>query len=170
MRLLVLLLSLVTWAEDVETIRTYNDQAGTLYVCKALATQPGYYYWTVASGALTSITVTSNVGTATFASAHGLTVGSSFVVTGATSNAFLGVIFTVASVPTSATLTFSITLANGTYSQTITTLQSRSPRTNGALWAIQKIEYSSSTTIVKWANGNGNRTNICDNMTTLVYQ
>jgi len=77
-------------------------------------------------GTLTNIVALANTCAATFTGAHGLPVGQAFVVQGST-DATLGSQFTdggywrVATVPTSATLTFACSgVANGTYSGDVT--------------------------------------------------
>ena len=73
-------------------------------------------YWTNASSTQISVVVSSNTATATFSSAHGLTNGINFWITGATGDTDLNATWVIASVPTTTTITFTTTnVSNGTY-------------------------------------------------------
>ncbi len=69
--------------------------------------------FTRAASTLTSISVTTNTATATTSAAHGLHVGQSIVVAGATVDTDLNATYAIATVPTSTTFTFTTVNVTG---------------------------------------------------------
>lgn len=162
----------------------YDGSNNLQYVCKAR--QPfATFTWAVTpsvaagQGTLTSIVVSSNVGTVTTSGNHGLAVNNRVVVAGSTTSALNGsyVIQTVG-----AATTFTITtsgVADGTYNTAALTVSTTAPRSSTAIWSVEKLTYNVGNFLIadQYAagstSGSGATTAysfICDNRATLAYQ
>jgi hypothetical protein len=150
------------------------DASGSLeYEGWAYTNQREKTDWTIAEGGITQIVVAANVATVTFGAAHGLEVGHDLDVSKSGVTGLNGS-YVVATVPTSATLTFATSgVADGTYTGTSMQVESISPRKNAAVWVIRKNVYdgTGNLTAQKWAKGQSQTANlIWDNRTTYVYR
>ena len=153
----------------------YDGSNNLIYGCYAvpvvnytqitgISNNGGAYQWTVAATTLTNIVVSSNVGTVTTSTAHGLQVGNLVTVAGSATTALNGTYYvqTVGS-----TTTFTITtsgVANATYTTGLV-LTTTAPLSSQPVWSIMKLTYSGTNlTNVQWANGAASSyNNICDN-------
>jgi hypothetical protein len=157
----------------------YDANGNLIYVCSAqpngqtitpisgAGTQgPWSYSLSVVGGGLTSISVTSNVGTVTTVAAHGLMQDQLTTVAGSTTSALNGN-YRIASVPTSTTYTITTSgVSNGTYNNNPLTVSGNAPLLTAGIWTIQHLIYNSSSALinVEWAGGNpGTYTQICAN-------
>lgn len=161
--------------EDGITRLSFYDGSGyEIYRCEALALQASYS-WTRAASTLTNVVVSSNVGTVTTSTAHGLTVGNRVVIAGSTTAALNGTYKIV----TVATTTFTITTAgvgDATYNNAAMTLATTAPRTTAAIWAVRSWTYTGANQDTgRWATtslstvGKVRMTSVCDNRATLYY-
>lgn len=116
---------------------------------------------------ITNIVVLTNTATVTFSGAHGLGVGHRIVVAGATVDTDLNGTYTVATVGSSTTLTFTTaSVANATYTDATLTITTTAPRTNSTVWSIRKYAYTSTTlNRARWLYGTPANTLACDSRT-----
>jgi hypothetical protein len=130
---------------------SYFDIASTpQYICQAQAFQPITTFY-VASSTLTSIAVSSNVGTITFSSTSYLWVGATVVVAGSATTALNGTYSVTAVSGSTATIT-TVGVSNGTYNDTTLTVSTTSPLLNSKIWAIQVTQYSAGSAVGQyWA-------------------
>jgi len=152
--------------EATETL-FYRDGSGNYeYTCIAKAsnetsifsrdtgssTQPKS---SIATVTLTNVVVASDVATANFSGAHGLAVGHRIKILGATVDTDLNGTYTIASVPGSTSLTFTTaSVADATYNEAGLNISTTAPRTNSAVWSIQRNFYSGgSIDRMIWAYG-----------------
>lgn len=156
--------------QGVSALNFYDGSSNLIYRCQAVSTQPSYS-WTRAATTLTSVAVSTNVGTVTTSSAHGLTAGNSVAIAGSTTAALNGT-YKIATV--GATTTFTITTAgvgDATYNNAAMTLSTTAPRSTAAIWSIHAYQYSGTNlTVEQWANGSTAMNKICDNRATISYQ
>lgn len=147
-------------ASEATELKFFRDGGGSIeYVCTALATQP-VASWTrsattsfqpnmstgTSAATLTSIAVSSNVGTVTTSADHGLAVGHWITVSGGTVDTDINGTYKIASVPTSTTFTIATTnVANATLNETTLRFTSIAPRENALIWAIRKMYYTSTS-------------------------
>ena len=111
--------------------------------------------WTVAETTLTSIAVSTNTATLTFASASGIQPGNAIEVSGATVDTDLnGVYVLLTASGTTGTFTTS-DVADATYNESTLEVASDAPRTIDEIWYIQRNTYdgSSNKTSTRWAIG-----------------
>lgn len=145
------------------------------YICLAPANQPSL------SLSITQIVDSSNTATVTASAAHGLSVGNRVVIAGVTGDTDLNGTYTILTVGSSTTFTFtSANVTDTTYNNTGITLTSSAPRTNRDIWAIKRFTYGgtggTSLLAVQWAVKSGKvisstgQENACDSRTTLSYQ
>jgi hypothetical protein len=157
------------------------------YVCSADAIQTTALHaptWAItpigAQFTLTSIVVSSNVATVTVAGSStnvlptaniNLQIGNKLVVAGSATSALNGT-FPIASTPSATTVTFAVTVANGTYTDSTLTVSSNAPRTDDNIWSVQAMTYSGANLILtQQAQGvAGSYTNLCSNRANLIYQ
>jgi len=135
-------------------------------------TVPATFSWTRAASTLTSIVVSSNTGTATTSTAHGLQVGQAVTVSGATVDTDLNGVYVIQTVGSSTTFTITtVAVANATYNESTLVVTTSAPRLTAAIWSITRMQYSGSNLISKqWSNGLPATMNqICANRTTLTY-
>lgn len=162
------------------TFTFYNVGGNPQYVCKAKSTQPSYS-WSITpapyQGTLTSIVVSSNVGTVTMAANHGLNVNNSITVSGSTTSSLNGsyVIQSGGTVTGGSATTFTITtsgVSNGTYNTAALTVTTNAPRTTAGIWSVEQYTYNGSSNPImdQFANGNTAMTNACDSRASLAYQ
>lgn len=134
-----------------EVMRIHLDGSSNLkYQCFANQIQTAKV-WTVGDG-LTSIAISSNVGTVT-AAGHGLYQGARVTVASSGVSALNGT-YTVATVPTADTFTIA---TSGVGDSTVTaagmTVTTTYPRENAEQWAIKVYEYSGTTLLgSRWAS------------------
>lgn len=121
---------------------------------------------------LTSIDVSTNVGTVTTVSDHGLNIGDKIIVSGATVDTDLNGTYAIATVPTTKTFTITtVSVADGTYTEATLKFTTNAPRTTQAIWSIHKFTYvASKLTSSKWTNGTTAMNQVCDNSATLPVQ
>lgn len=135
---------------------------------------PATFSWTRAANTLTSIAVATNTATATTSTAHGLVIGNPAVVSGATVDAQLNGTYTILTVPSATTFTFTtVAVSDATYTEATLALATTAPRTTVNIWSIQNIRYDGSGYYdgSAWAGGAaGVATNICANYATLTYR
>lgn len=124
----------------------------------------------IANGFLTNIAVSTNVGTVTLP-AHGLQVGNRITLAGATVDTDLNGNYIVASVIGVDSFTIATSsVGDATYTDAGLYLTTTAPRTNQAIWSIQKLFYSGTSLIrTAYAEGNSGFGNIWDNAATLAY-
>lgn len=114
------------------------------------------FRWTRAATTLTSIVVSSNTGTVTTSSAHGLQIGQLVTVSGATVDTDLNASYYVQTVPSTTTITITTAnVANATYNESTLVMSTQAPLTTQPVWAITKLTYDGSGNLVSkgWANG-----------------
>jgi YD repeat-containing protein len=164
---------------SVTTFTYYNAGANPQYICKANSNQP-LYAWAVTplpfQGTLTSIVVSSNVGTVTTSANHGLNTNNIVVVSGSSTAALNGtyVIQSGGALNGGSATTFTIStsgVSNGTYSSTNLTISTTAPRTTAPQWSIEQFTYNTAGNPIadQFANGNTAQTNICDNKSTIGF-
>lgn len=155
----------------------YLDNAGTANIVYACYTSPNgpwanntvaaTFSWTIAATTLTNIVVSTNVGTVTTATAHGLQVGQLFTVSGATVDPDLNGTYYIQSVPSSTTFTITTaSVSNATYTDATLAVSSSAPRLTAAIWSIYHFLYDSSNNFQSKQCAGGacaNFTNICAN-------
>lgn len=150
----------------------YDGSSRLEYVCKANSLQAPYS-WTYAAGGITNIVVSSNVGTVTTGTAHGLEAGHKVTVTGSTQDPDLNAEYVVATVPTSTTFTIATSaVANGTYTTGLV-ITGSAPRMNRPVWSISKLEYDGAATVPtaqKMVEGTTAKGYVCDNRSAYAYQ
>lgn len=131
----------------VSQLYFYDANNNLQYVCSA--PNVGVYTWAVTpdstQGTLTSIAVSTNVGTATTAANHGLQIGNVVTVAGSTTVALNGN-YQIKTVPSATTFTITTSgVADATYNTAALTLSSTAPRSNSstlnASWSVQKFSY-----------------------------
>ncbi len=129
----------------------YNSGTAAVYVGKAHAfDSKNRTVWTVGgSPALTSIVVATNVATATMVVAHGLEIGAEVTVQGSSHTGLDGK-YRVATVPSSTTITFTVSAADATKTTSGMTIETLAPRTNALVWDL--------TYLIN--DGNGNATSV----------
>ena len=135
----------------------YRDGSNNIeYVCIAAAVQntagPTIFHRTAASSRaplggtaanLTSIADAANTATATTSAAHGLRVGQRVTVAGATVDTDLNGVYTILTVPTTTTFTFTTaSVTDDTYVEATLNLSTRYTRDSQLAWAIQKFFYT----------------------------
>lgn len=147
-----------------------------LYVCYAKAKGPwnvgssqtaATFTWTKAATTLTSIAVATNVGTVTTSTAHGLMIGNTVTVSGATVDTDLNATYKVLTIPSSTTFTITtVNVADATYTDAGLTMTTNAPRLTAPIWSILKKNFDGSNHLVSrlWANGTPAQANqICAN-------
>lgn len=155
----------------------YDGSSNLIYVCYAAPTQnyAAYtgsnqltnYQWTFAGSTLTSIVVSSNVGTVTASTNHGLQIGNKVIVSGSVTTALNGTYY-IQTVPSATTFTITTSgVANATYTTGLV-VATNAPLSSLPLWAIQKLTYTGSNlATLQWSNGSAAAMNqICDNRAT----
>lgn len=154
----------------------YRDGSNNVqYVCKALSNQPSYS-WTwgglSGTGTISTISVSSNVATITFSSAHGLSSTNRIILGTATTASLSGTYVATVTSTTAVTIPTS-GVADGSY--TVITdpnlnINTIAPRTTASYWSVYQLFYT--TTYVdkqSWANGTTSFTNSCGSKTTYSY-
>lgn len=133
---------------------------------------PSSFSWTRAATTLTDIVDSANTATATTSTAHGLRIGNPAVVAGVTTDTDLNGTYVILTVPSSTTFTFTTAnVTDNTYTDATMTLTSTAPRSNTAIWQIQKLTYASNLVVASaWANGSPSFTNACDSASTYSYR
>lgn len=128
------------------------------YICLANPDAPTSgisHTWSVAASTLTNVVVSSNVGTITWPSAHGLVPGNQITISGSSTSA-LNATYDLASTATTTTATITtVGVADGTYTTGIV-LVTNAPSEIDPLWSINYLTYDSSGNILSstWAGGN----------------
>ncbi len=146
------------------------------YACRAKSQQQTATFATAATTptpyVLTSIAVSTNVGTVTTVSDNGLKVNDKIVVSGATVDTDLNGTYKIATVTNSKVFTIAtVSVANATYSEATLKFTTTAPRTTMPIWSIQKFTVAASlVTATQWAIGTSGTSQICDNRATLSYQ
>jgi hypothetical protein len=161
------------------TLLAYDGSSNLIYVGSAASIQTGSHAvtWAITPKqpqlTLTSIAVSSNVGTITVSgSTIKLQVGNGVVVAGSATTALNGT-YAIQSVSSSTVVTITtVGVSNATYTDAALTVSTTAPRTDDNVWSIQHLTYSAGNlSLVQWALGvAGNFTSIWDNRTSLVYQ
>ncbi len=158
MKLTIFLFSLVAFAQQptavtitnnsqlpVTTLYFYDANSNIQYICRAplVAT----YTWAVTpsapqnQGTLTSIVVSTNVGTVTTVGNHGIQIGNVVTVSGSTTAALNGT-YQVKTVPSATTFTITTAgVSDATYNTANLTLVTNAPRSNVSQWSIAKYSY-----------------------------
>lgn len=145
------------------------------YICLARTTQKN------TRATVTQIVDATNTATVTTSAAHGLAVNNQIVIAGVTGDTDLNGTYTVLTVPSSTTLTYtSASVTDATYNNAGITLTSYAPRSNDSIWAIKKFTYGgtggTSLLAIQWAVSNSSGSSStgqgfsCDSRTTLAYQ
>ncbi len=133
----------------------YDGSSNLQYICVAKQKQ-GLAFWKRSDSTLTSIAVSTNTATATTATAHFLYPGARVTVSGATVDTDLNATYTVLTVGSSTTFTFTTAaVADATYTESTLVVATDYPLLNSAVWAIQVLTYTSTTATGSfWANSN----------------
>jgi uridine phosphorylase len=135
----------------------FYDAGGNLeYVCSAASEGYGATSWTRAATTLTNIVDAANTATVTTSAAHGLTVGATVVIAGATVDTDLNGTYTVATVPLATT--FTVTTANvtdATYTDATLSVGYNGPRTTAGIWSIERFYYDANGNMTKAARAVG---------------
>lgn len=152
-----------------EVLQPFYDASGNLtYACYAKQKKPTPTFVMRSDSSLTSIAVATNVATVTTASAHNLYVGARIVVSGATVVPALNATYTIATVPSSTTYTFTTSgVADATYNESTLQIGTYYPLLNETLWAIQVLKYDGSSNLITkiWAGQVINYTLACSDRT-----
>ncbi len=146
----------------------YDGSGNVIYSCQARSQQPSFP-WTRVASTLTSIVVSSNTGTVTTSTAHGLAIGNKVTVTGATVASALNGTYVIQTV--GSTTTFTITtaaVADGTYNETTLAISTTAPRSSAPVWDIIKYIYNGSGLLTnqQHAFSRSATSSICDNRAT----
>jgi hypothetical protein len=171
----------VSYPQEIPTrFLDYNGGTNLTYLCVANplykgGANPGPYAYSlsVTGGGLTSIVVSSNVGTVTTAAANGLMAGQEATVSGSTTSPLNGN-YVVQSI--TSTTVFTITtsgVSNGTYNNGALTISGTAPLLTAAIWSIQHFIYDGNNNLTgtQCANGACNQyTNVCANRASLYYK
>jgi len=164
----------VPWSK----VYSYDGSSNLEYACYTRPFNLPSRSWTVAGSTLTSIAVSSNTATATFASASGLQPGNAIEVAGETVDTDLnGVYVLLTASGTTATFT-TASVSNGTYNAATLSLASTAPRTIDEIWTVQRNTYNSGNiTSSRWASGKISSGAIvrsdrfaCTDAATLIYE
>ena len=157
----------------------YDGSGNLIAICYTKGAAPNgttsnyNFSYTIAASTLTSIAVSSNVGTVTTPSAHGLLVNEKVIVTGSATTALNGT-YVIQTVPSPTTFTITTSgVGNATYTDTNLKVAGQAPLTTAPIWSVQRNNYngSSQLTSTQCANGNtGADVSVCANYATLSYQ
>jgi hypothetical protein len=121
-----------------------------------------------ATATLTNIAVSSNTATVTTVAAHGLYVGARVTVSGATVDSDLNGSYTVLTIPTSTTYTFTTAaVSDATYVEATLIISTSETLTTAESWKIQVITYVGTVWAgTHWANGGTSFTLRCSDQAT----
>lgn len=98
---------------------------------------------------LTSIVVLTNAATVTTATAHGAWIGMRVKAYGATVDTDLNGDYTILTVPSSTTYTFTTaSVANATYTESTLTVSTVNPLTTAPIWGLASLKYDASSNLV----------------------
>lgn len=124
-------------------VRQYFYSGSNLqYICEALQKQ-AITSVSIGASTLTNITVATNVATATTVSAHQLYKGARVTVSGATVDTDLNGTYTILTVPSSTTYTFTTAaVADATYTDSGLTVSTNWPLLSLAKWSIKVFTYT----------------------------
>lgn len=159
----------------------YDGSGNVIYICQARSQQPNFS-WTRAATTLTSIVVSSNTGTVTTSTNHGLAVGNKVTVSGATVDTDLNGTYFIQTVGSATTFTITTAnVGNATYNESTLALATTAPRSTANIWDIRKFIYDGSGLLTnfqhaKGATNAGSNASICDNRATttgantIIYQ
>lgn len=160
----------------------YDGSSNLIYLCQTKPKGPWSYQgqqlaaasftFTKAATTLTNVVVSSNVGTVTTSSAHGLQAGQLVTISGATVDTDLNGTYIIQS--SAATTTFTITtvaVADATYTDATLVLTTTAPRLTAAIWSITRFNYTSTNmTSKQYSNGLPAVMNqICANRATITF-
>ncbi len=151
----------------------YDASGNVEYACWASTTLGVTNTFLVSDKSLTNIVVSGNTATATTLAAHGLTVGSTVVVSLATVDGDLNGTYPIATVATTTTFTFAVANVTGaTYTDATLSVVNTGPKDTGVYWAIQKFFYDASNRLVKsaWADGTQTRVKACASRASYQYR
>lgn len=165
-------------------IFSYDANGNVEYICWANTAVGTTATFVVSAKTLTSIVDSSNTATVTTVADHGLTAGATVVVSGATGDTDLNGTYTILTVPTSKTFTFtSASVTDATYNETTLTVTYSGPQLTDDVWAIQKFFYCSGSADpwagcqaanqfwkAAWASGSQARNKVCADRATYVYR
>jgi hypothetical protein len=122
------------------------------YICSAAVLQQPTTF-TVAATTLTSIAVSTNVGTITFSSTSYLWPGARVTVSGSTTAALNGT-YTITAVSSATATITTVGVGDATYNNAALVITTNAPLLNKSVWAIQVLTYTASTlTGTYWAGG-----------------
>lgn len=126
-------------------IKYSYDVSGRIeYIGRAARKQPEFS-WTVSSGRLVSIVVSSNTATITTSSMHGLTIGNKVTISGVTGDTDINKTYYVQTTPTDTTFTVTTaSVSNGTYNNSAAAVRTTAARVSAACWFIEKFLYDGS--------------------------
>lgn len=160
----------------------YDGSNNLIYICESKAKgpwnfngqqlAPSTFSWTKAASTLTNIVVSSNVGTVTTSTAHGLQTGESVTVTGATVDTDLNATYIIQTVGSSTTFTITtVAVADATYTDAGLVATTGAARLTAPIWSIARFNYTSTNVTSKqYANGlPANMNQICTNRALLAY-
>lgn len=165
--------------DGTEELYFYDGSSNLEYLCTADTPSVSSVFAVTASSSnqprtsiavanITNVVVLTNTATVTFSAAHGLAVGHRVVVAGATVDTDLNGTYTVATVGSSTTLTFTTaSVANATYTDATLTIATTAPRSNSNIWSIRKYAYTStSINRGRWLYGTPAANLACDSRTS----
>lgn len=166
-------------AQEGNELLVYRDGGSNVeYLCYADSPNATSIFAVTASGSvqpnttiaianITSIVVSTNTATLTTTQAHGLRVGARITVSGATVDTDLNGAYTVATVGSGTTLTFTTaSVANATYNEATLLVRTNAPRSNSKVWSIQRNFYTSTSfDRAVWAWGSPAAEFACDSRT-----
>lgn len=152
-----------------EVKQFFVDGSGNLqYICTARQ-KTGQTTVKRTDATLTNIAVSSNTATLTTASAHNLYVGARVTVSGATVDTDLNATYTILTVPSATTYTFTtVAVSNATYTESTLVVTTDFPLLSGLLWSIQVYQYSATSVMSGslWAASNVAYNLACSNRAT----
>lgn len=165
------IISGVTTDADLNGIYTVTVTSTTAFTITTASVTDGTYTDPTTILAKNSIADSSTTSTVTTSRAHGLAVGNQVVVAGVTADTDLNGTYTILTVPSTTSFTFTSSgVTDGTYSDAGLTISTTAPLSNAAIWAIQRNFYT--TTYLdrtSWAGGSTAFTKACDSKTTYSY-
>lgn len=135
-----------SFAQTYQTQQMFYSGSNVQYVCTASANVSATT-WTRSAASLTSVAVSSNVGTVTTATAHNLWVGAWVTISGSTTAALNGS-YAVVTVPSTTTFTIATSgVVDDTYNTAAMVLSTNSPLLNAAVWAVTVYHYDGSSNV-----------------------
>jgi len=168
---IVITLALALGAQTALTTLFFYSGTDLEYTCEAPAIQPAFY-WSRNNSTLTNIVDSSNTGTATTSTAHGLQIGNKVTVSGGTVDTDINGTFIILTVPSTTTFTYaSASVSDATYTESTLRIMTTAPRDTAGIWKVKKFRtVSALLQSVQTAVGGRPYGQVCADRATLDYQ